>query len=50
MGFSVALSVSENRLTTNRMLGDFFFVLTQVVFTTSGSLGNASETRFCTNT
>ena len=32
------------------MLGDFFLVVTPVAFTTSGSVGKASETRFCTNT
>jgi len=32
------------------MLGDFFFVDTPFCFTASGSLGMASETRFCTST
>ena len=32
------------------LLGDFFFVVTPVCFTMSGSVGKAIETRFCTST
>ncbi len=32
------------------MLGDFFFVVTPIRLTSSGSLASATETRFCTST
>ena len=32
------------------MLGDCFLTVTPVALTTSGSMGSASETRFCTST
>ena len=32
------------------MLGDFFLVVTPVCLTTSGSVGMAIATRFCTST
>jgi len=37
-------------LTTRRIIGDFFLVTTPVALTTSGSVGMAIETRFCTRT
>ncbi len=38
------------RLTHIRMLGDFFFVVTPMRLTSSGSLASATATRFCTST
>jgi hypothetical protein len=33
-----------------RMLGDFFFVVTPMRLTSSGSFASATATRFCTST
>src|SRR4029077_13699958 len=49
-GFFVSGLTSENRLTTSRMLGDFFLVETPIALTVSGSDGSARLTRFCTRT
>src|SRR4029077_13846666 len=42
--------LGEMRLTHNRMLGDFFLVVTPWRLTSSGSLDSATDTRFCTST
>ena len=46
----VAGSLSEKRLTTRRMLGDCLLTVTPVALTTSGRVGSAWLTRFCTST
>ena len=44
------LAVASSRLTISTMFVDFFFVTTPWRLTSSGSLGSAMPTRFCTST